>query len=144
MGGLVVRRYIQIFGAQNLGTVILIGTPNNGISEKTYTLCKIFGAVNECEDMRASGIFIKKLNDYANQPDIKNLYLVVGRGCDTDGEDGDGVVAVNNSLIKNFPDSRVLYVDGECSGTNLLHGDMLDVSTHPEVYEFVKEKLKQN
>ncbi len=140
MGGLVVRRYIQVFGTQNLGTVILIGTPNNGVGDKTYTLCKIFGALNECEDMRADGIFIKKLNDYSNQPDIKNLYLVIGKGCDTDGTDGDGVVSVNSSRM-NVPENRILYVDGKCSGTTLLHNEMLNIEEYPEVYAFVKEKL---
>jgi hypothetical protein len=140
MGGLVVRRYMQIFGTQNLGTIILIATPNKGITDKTYSLCKIFGALNECEDMRTDGLFVKKLNDYSNQPDMKNLYLVVGKGCDTDGLDGDGVVTINNSLLK-IPDNNILYVDGTCNGANLLHNELLDVNKHPEVYEFVKEKL---
>lgn len=143
MGGLVVRRYMQIFGTQNLGTVILIASPNNGISDKAYSLCKIFGASNECEDMRTDAIFIKKLNDFSSQPDIKNLYLIVGRGCDTNGIDGDGVVSVNSSLITTVPDSRVLYVNGTCSGTTLLHNELLNVDEYPEVYAFVKSKLNK-
>ena len=142
MGGLVVRRYMQVFGTENIGTVILIATPNNGISDRTYNLCKIFGASNECEDMRSNGLFINKLNDYSSQPDIKNLYLVVGRGCDTDGVDGDGIVSVNNSLMSIVPDSHVLYVNGTCSGTTFLHNELLNIDKYPEVYNFVKEKLK--
>jgi len=141
MGGLVVRRYMQIFGTQNLGTVILIASPNNGIGDRTYNLCKIFGASNECDDMRTDSIFIKKLNDFSTQPDIKSLYLIVGRGCNTDGVDGDGVVSVNNSLMSIVSDSHVLYINGTCSGTTLLHNELLNIDKYPEVYEFVKEKL---
>jgi len=143
MGGLVVRRYMQIFGTQNLGTVILIASPNNGISDTTYNLCKIFGASNECEDMRPNSIFIKKLNDFSSQPDLKTLYLVVGRGCNTDGLDGDGIVSVNSSLMSVVPDSRVFYVNGTCSGTTFLHNELLNVDKYSEVYDFVKSKLEK-
>jgi len=141
MGGLVVRRYMQVFGTQHVGTVILIATPNNGIDDKTYALCKIFGASNECDDMRPNGVFIKKINDYSSQPDIKNLYLVIGRGCNMDGLDGDGVVNVNSSLIRNIPEDHILYVNGTCSGTTLLHNRLLYVDEYPMVYDFVKSKL---
>jgi pimeloyl-ACP methyl ester carboxylesterase len=141
MGGLVVRRYMQIFGTKNIGTVILVATPNQGISDRTYGLCKIFGALNECDDMRSDGIFIKKLNDFSDQPDIKNIYLVIGSGCDTDGLDGDGIVTANNSMMLGFPKSHVLYVKGVCSGTTFLHNELLDINKYPEVYEYVKSKL---
>jgi len=141
MGGLVVRRYMQVFGTQSIGTVILVATPNQGITGSTYTLCKILGSSNECEDMKSDGLFIKKLNDLSDQPDIKNMYLVVGRGCDTDGVQGDGVVNVNNALIPNLPKSHILYVNGTCSGTNLLHNNLLNVDEYPQVYKFVKETL---
>ena len=142
MGGLVLRRYTQIFGTTKLGKVILIATPNKGISDSKYTLCKIFGSVTECDNMRTDGIFIKKLNDFSNQPIIDNLYLVIGRGCDTDSGDGDGVVLVNNSLLPNVPERNILYVDGKCSGTKLLHNDLLNIAEYPQVYNFVKSKLE--
>jgi hypothetical protein len=141
MGGLVLRRYMQIFGTQSIGKVILIGTPNEGISERTYNLCKIFGAVNECEDMQSSGIFIKKLNDLSNQQTVKETYFIVGKGCDTDGQDGDGVVTVNSSILPGFPDSHIFYVNGKCSGADTLHNDMLNPAKYPEVYNIVKAIL---
>jgi len=141
MGGLVLRRYMQIFGTQNIGTVILVAAPNQGVSDRTYNLCKVFGAVNECEDMRMDGIFIKKLNDLSSQSTVKDMYLVVGKGCDTDGLDGDGVVSINNSLMQGFPQSHVFYVQGKCDGTHLLHNDLLNPSMYPEVYNFIKAKL---
>jgi predicted alpha/beta hydrolase family esterase len=147
MGGLVVRRYMQIFGTERVGKVILVGTPNNGINDLTFGLCKIFGATAECEDMRSSSLFMSKLNDPANQPDVSNMYLVIGRGCDTVGMDGDGVVTVASSLIKNFPEDQVLYIDrGDkgCSITNVFHQDLIRMNKYPEVYEFIKEKLEIN
>jgi pimeloyl-ACP methyl ester carboxylesterase len=143
MGGLVVRRYMQVFGTDSLGTVILISTPNDGISSATYNLCKLFGASNECEDMKSDGLFIKKLNDLSNQPDMSKTYLVVGKGCSTDGVDGDGVVTLNNSVIKMISSSHILYVDGNCSGTSLLHNNVMNVYDYPKVYTFVKSKLEQ-
>jgi len=144
MGGLVVRRYMQVFGTDHLGTVILIASPNDGISDQTYNLCKIFGASNECDDMRSDGLFIKKLNDLSNQPDMSNVYLVVGKGCNTDGKDGDGVVTLNNSVITFLPVNHILYVNGKCSGTTLLHNEMLNINEYPQVYNFVKSKLEQH
>ncbi|MGV8171132.1 MAG: esterase/lipase family protein [Candidatus Woesearchaeota archaeon] len=145
MGGLVVRKYMQVFGTEKIGTVILIGTPNNGVGDKTYNLCKVFGANLECEDMRSDSLFIKKLSDPLDQPDFSNMYLVVGRGCDTEGIDGDGVVTVNSSVISGFPEDHILYIDrGDmgCSVTKVFHQDLLNTRIYPEVYEFVKDKLE--
>ncbi|MGV8141070.1 MAG: alpha/beta fold hydrolase [Candidatus Woesearchaeota archaeon] len=144
MGGLVTRRYIQIFGMDKVDTVILIGTPNNGINDKTYGLCKIFGADEECEDMRGSGLFIKKLNDPSNQPDMSKMYLVIGKGCDTEGADGDGVVTADSVMIEGVPMQNILYTEGDCEEIGGFHRQLLNVDKYPEVYAFVKEKLEEN
>jgi hypothetical protein len=144
MGGLVVRRYIQIFGSKNVGTVILIGTPNKGVNENIYNLCKIFGAEAECTDMRSDSLFIKKLNDPTNQPDMSKMYLVIGKGCETLGIDGDGVVTSDSVKIEGIPESNILYVDGNCNEIGGFHRQLLDVDEHPDVYAFVKEKLGQD
>ena len=144
MGGLVTRRYLQIFGTKNVGTVILIGTPNKGINENKYKLCKIFGADNECADMRSDGLFIKKLNDPLNQPDMDKMYLVIGKGCDTEGVDGDGIVTADSVMVQGVPEKNILYVEGECSEIGGFHRQLLNVYQHPEVYEFVKEKLGES
>jgi len=144
MGGLVVRRYMQIFGTEHIGTVIIVGTPNNGINDRTYNLCKLFGASAECEDMRAGSLFMNKLNDPSNQPDFTNMYLVIGRGCDTEEVDGDGVVTADSVKIEGFPEDHILYIDrGEegCSVTNVFHQDLIRMNKYPEVYDFIKEKL---
>ena len=141
MGGLVLRRYMQIFGTASIGKVILIATPSQGISDRTYNLCKIFGSSTECEDMRMDALFIKKLNDLSTSQNLNDTYLVVGKGCDTDGQDGDGIVTVNNSMIPGIPQSHVFYVTGKCSGTDLLHNDLLDINKYPEVYNYVKKIL---
>jgi hypothetical protein len=141
MGGLVVRRYMQVFGTDHIGKVILIASPNAGISSTTYNLCKIFGASNECDDMNAEGLFIKKLNDLSNQPDMDKVYLVIGKGCSTSGLDGDGVVTVNSSIMKSVSKSHILYVEGNCTSTSYLHTTLLNIYQYPQVYDFVKEKL---
>jgi pimeloyl-ACP methyl ester carboxylesterase len=144
MGGLVVRRYIQIFGTKDVDKIILVGTPNQGIDERTYNLCKLFGASAECEDMRSDSLFMSKLNDPANQPNVSNMYLVVGRGCDTEGVDGDGVVTVESVLVKNVPEDHILYVDRGtegCSVTNVFHQDLIRMNKYPQVYTFIKSKL---
>jgi pimeloyl-ACP methyl ester carboxylesterase len=142
MGGLVLRRYMQIFGSQKVGKVILVAAPNKGISDNKYALCKLFGATGECDNMRSSGIFIKKLNDFSNQPNIEEIYLVVGIGCDTGDGTGDGIVLINNSLLSTVPERNILYVNGTCSGTAFLHNDLLNTNKYPMVYDFVKSKLK--
>ena len=142
MGGLVVRRYMQVFGTDSLGTVILIASPNGGISSTTFNLCKIFGSSNECDDMNSDGLFIKKLNDLSDQPNMDHVYLVIGKGCSTSGVDGDGVITAESSLMNSVSKSHILYVDGNCTGTNYLHNNMLNIYDYPQVYDFVKSKLE--
>lgn len=147
MGGLVVRRYMQIFGTEHVGTVMLVGTPSNGINDVTYGLCKLFGASAECDDMHKNSLFMSKLNDPSNQPDFSNMYLVIGRGCETEGVDGDGVVTVESAVIKNFPEDHILYIDrGDegCSVTNVFHQDLIKAYKYPQIYEFMKSKLGES
>jgi len=58
MGGLVSRRYIQVFGESSVNKFIMVGTPNHGIDDKTTTLCKIFGSEAECDDMNKDSLFM--------------------------------------------------------------------------------------
>jgi hypothetical protein len=143
MGGIVVRRYVHIFGNQHIGKVILIATPNSGIDDHSYIICKIFGAINECDDMKSDSLFLKKLNDPINQQKIQELYLVIGRGCDTNGVDGDGVVTVNSSLISGVSSSNILFVNGSCTTTTPLHNALLNPGLYPEALSYVREVLSK-
>jgi len=144
MGGLVVRRYMQLYGNKEVGHVILIGTPNSGISSGTQSLCRIFGTARECDDMYNESAFMKNLDYPRTIHETSNFYLVIGRGCDTDGVDGDGIVAVDSALLKGVPPENILIVNGTCAFARYMHGELLDIRKYPQVYEFVKEKLAEN
>ena len=138
MGGLVARRYIQVFNANDIDKLILIGTPNHGIDNNIYKYCFVFGADVECTDMGKDSLFINKLN----QQEIKNIpiYNIIGTGCLMDNEQGDGIVKNSSSYLsyaKNY------YVNGTCSGLNFFHADLVDSDKYPEVYEIINQTLRE-
>jgi hypothetical protein len=120
MGGLVVRRYIQKYGPDSINKLILIATPNNGITDRVYSGCKLFGNNKECDEMHEGSDFLKLVNQNYSMP---QTYLIIGKGCDMQGFDGDGVVTVDNAKLNNY---KIYYIDGNCSGTSLLHNDILN------------------
>jgi len=136
MGGLVVRRYIQIFGDESLDKVILIATPNHGVSGNTKTFCEIFGEKKECQDMYDDGVFLKKLNDPNYEPRNARIYTISGSGCDTNGADGDGIMNLNSSML---PYAESYIVKGNCAGifSEGLHGEILNIDKYPEVYNTI-------
>jgi len=138
MGGLVVRRYLQVFNDESIEKLIMIGTPNKGIDAETYTYCKIFGELNECNDMYYDGVFMKKLNDPKNQPSMPRTLIIIGSGCDTNGNDGDGVVSVQNAMLSN---TSLVTINGTCAGTEQLHTNLLNIELYPEVYNAIKDFL---
>lgn len=125
MGGLVTRRYIQKYGPDDIDNLILIGTPNNGITDRVYGACKFFGNEKECNEMHQESEFIKLLNQ--NYPMPKTT-LIIGKGCDMQGKDGDGVVTVDSAKLNNY---KIYYIQGDCEET-FLHNKMLNT---PEVSE---------
>src|SRR3989344_268829 len=140
MGGLVAREYIRIFGDNSVSKVILIATPNNGISGRTNDLCDFLGSKKECEDMTEGSVFLKRLNNSKIQN--ARVYTIAASGCSVNKEDGDGVVKLKNvplSYATNF------VVNGTCTDffkVNL-HDTILDPDKTPEVYDIVKEVLKE-
>lgn len=138
MGGLVARKYVQIFGPQDVDRMILIASPNNGVSGKIKDYCDVFGAISECEDMSEDSLFINKLNT-RDMPSVKTINIV-GTGCLMDSKDGDGIVTkesaeLNGDSIKN------IEVSGQCSGVEFFHNDILDTNKYPQVFEEVKKGL---
>lgn len=120
MGGLVTRKYIQEYGPYDIDKLILIGTPNNGITDRIYSVCKIFGNEKECDEMHQGSEFMKSLNQSIPMP---KKYLIIGKGCDMQGKDGDGIVTVENSKLGNY---KTYYIEGNCTGTSFLHNSMLN------------------
>lgn len=140
MGGLVVRRYIQLFGEESIDKVILIGTPNNGIAARTKTLCPVFGESKECDDMTAGSVFMRKVNDPSNRPGI-DFVTITGHGCPVGDEDGDGVVQASSVAL---PGVRNYDVNGSCAdffGSDF-HTEILNIEKYPEVYGIIKDELK--
>lgn len=139
MGGLVVRQYLALFGSGSVDQVILIGTPNQGITGTTKQFCKTFGSTRECDDMTEGSIFLSRLN--AVLPP-KNTYMIRGTGCSMDGEGGDGIVLAKNALL---PGATNFEIKGNCTkrfGTNL-HSDLLDPGQYPETYLAILKILRK-
>jgi hypothetical protein len=142
MGGLVVRRYMQLFGEGSVNKVILVGTPDAGISGRTLSLCPIFGASLECNDMASDSIFMRKVNDPAEQPKNTQFTIISGIGCSVDGRPGDGVVAASSVSL---PYATNYNVTGSCAdlfGTSL-HTELLNIEKYPATYQIIAKALKE-
>lgn len=141
MGGLVARRYIQIFGDSSVDKLILIGTPNLGIDDSVKKYCNLFGEKSECEDMYVDSVLMKKLNDPYYKPSEVRIYTISGKGCDMGGKSGDGVVVFENSLL-SYATSYI--IDGVCEDTFKvgLHNGLTDIDKYPLVYEDIREILE--
>ncbi len=139
MGSLVARSYMQIFGDSSVYKLIMLDSPNKGISGQVSGYCPILGEKKECNDMSENSIFIKNLNDPLKIPKNAKLYNIIGIGCDIDGKTGDGIVTKENaelSYAKNY------YINGTCSTTKPLHTAMLDINDYPEVYRTLRSILR--
>lgn len=138
MGGLVSRRYLQVFGSDDVGKLILVGTPNKGIIGDVADYCPIVGEKLECRDMNAESLFMNKLSR-GKLPDIP-IYNIVGRGCNMDKGNGDGIVLEGNAILEG---AKNFIINGTCRGIDKLHTEMLDIDKYPEVYYVIKNALKE-
>lgn len=136
MGGLVSRRYMQIFGSHDVSRLIMIGTPNKGIVGNTAEYCNIIGEKLECRDMNSESLFLNKLNR-ENLPEIP-IFNIIGTGCNMDGEDGDGVVLKENVMLEGV---KSYIIKGKCEKLKFLHTEMLNIEKYPEVYTAIKKAL---
>lgn len=140
MGGLVARRYMQIFGDDDLHKLVMIATPNGGIVGATSDYCGLVGENRECNDMNKNSLFINKLNDPLRQPKNARLYTIIGQGCGMP-QDGDGIVLAENAKLDN---AEPYFVNGTCSLLGgRLHTEILDIEKYPEVYEIIRGILAQ-
>jgi len=138
MGGLVTRRYVQIFGNDSIDRIILVNTPNRGIIGKTSKYCSVFGADSECEDMDSENLFINKLNN--EKTDSVKIINIISEGCSMDLGDGDGIVLREKALLDS-PNVQNFFVNGSCSGVDLLHNTALDISRYPQLFEIINRSL---
>lgn len=138
MGGLVVRRYIQIYGSSDIDKFIMMGTPNNGISKTILKLCSITGSSLECRDMDEKSLFINKLN-YNPAPAIP-VYNFIGLGCDMEGKNGDGITTNSSTFFRN---SDNFYFNGDCNSGQFryFHNEMLYPDKYPAVFEKLRDLL---
>ena len=138
MGGLVTRRYIQLFSENDVDKIILIASPNHGIRGDVAQYCGIFGEANHCKDMKYDSVFMNNLNG-GNKPNIP-VYNIIGTGCDTYGEDGDGIVTSKSSFL-DFANN--FYVDGTCDNLfDPLHARIVQPDEYPITYEKILDILK--
>jgi uncharacterized alpha/beta hydrolase family protein len=137
MGGLVARRYIQIFGEEDVYKLVMIASPNKGISESAYGYCAAFGEIEECRDMKGDSLFLRKLmnQEFTNI----EVYNIIGIGCETYDSDGDGIVQKESAVMS---DVKNYYVLGDCSGFDYLHSEIVEPDKYPETYEIIKGILK--
>lgn len=142
MGGLVARRYMQIFGDNDIDKLIMIATPNKGISGAISDYCGFVGENRECQDMQENSLFINKLNDPLRQPENAKIYSIIGQGCQMKLGNGDGVVLAGNAKLEN---AKLYFVNGTCSGLfgGNLHTEMLNIEKYPKAYEILAEALKE-
>jgi predicted alpha/beta hydrolase family esterase len=140
MGGVVARRYVQIFGSNDVDRLILIATPNNGLEGNTLTICPLFGSEIECHDLDKNSLLMNKLN-YGEIPEIP-IYNIIGVGCAMDSETGDGIVKNSSAYLKG---AENYYVNGTCEALKLvyLHGGLLDPAKYPKAYELILGSLRR-
>ena len=136
MGGLVSRRYIQLFGEESVDKMILIGTPNKGIKGKIAEYCPVIGWDLECKDMLSDSEFIEKLNSYKSGLEIWNI---VGDGCKMEEKTGDGIVLKESAVLKG---SKNIIIMGDCTEIdNPLHLKLLNPEYYPKTLETIKTAL---
>ena len=139
MGGLVVREYGVLFGYESLDKVILINTPNHGITKKIGSLCNVLGSEKECNDMIEGSIFLSKLNSQ-QMPKVP-FYAIRSTGCKMDNNSqGDGIVTEENAYLEGAVN---IVLQGECTDKlqTDLHTSVLDPELHPEIYSVITEIL---
>jgi pimeloyl-ACP methyl ester carboxylesterase len=138
MGGLVTRRYIQVFGENSVDKVILVAVPNHGVDGFVVDYCSIFGTNSECSDMNPNSLFLNKLNRGSNPS--TPFYNIIGEGCTWENSLGDGI-AKNESAYLSFATNY--YVKGSCNGFDYFHNNILETEKYPEVYDLIKEILNK-
>ncbi|MCK9595890.1 hypothetical protein M0R19_01760 [Candidatus Pacearchaeota archaeon] len=141
MGGVVARRYIQIFGGENIDKLILLTVPNFGVDDKIRAYCALIGPEASCNDLDKDSILMNRLNNAPTE--IVPTYNIIGIGCNMGSETGDGIVK-NSSQYLSYATNY--YIKGSCNelGFNFLHQNILNPNAYPESYNTIKEILNNS
>ncbi|USN45094.1 MAG: alpha/beta fold hydrolase [Candidatus Woesearchaeota archaeon] len=137
MGGLVAREYLREYGEDDVHRLILLGTPNKGVSGAIEGFCPVTGSRTECVQMSANSEFIARLNNINNRPTTVRPYVIYGTGCDMQGEDGDGIVVAASAQL---PYTLNFQISGTC-GVKKLHEELRNIDKYPQVYTTIKNIL---
>ena len=91
--------------------------------------------------MDKNSLLINKLDNAPNM--TIPVYNIIGRGCTTGGENGDGIVKESSQYL-NYANNQ--YVEGTCNelGFKFLHKIILYPEIYPQTYEFISGTLKGN
>ena len=139
MGGIVTRKYIQLFGNNDVDKVIFVTVPNHGVEDKVKDYCGVIGPEASCNDLDGNGIFMNELN---NEPtEVVPTYNIIGIGCNMGDESGDGVIK-NSSQYLEYAENY--YFEGVCDEINFefFHEYIIFPERYPEVYKKIYEILQ--
>ena len=91
--------------------------------------------------MDQNSLFMNKLNN-APSPTIP-IYNIIGLGCNTNGEPGDGVVT-NSSQYLDF--AKNYYINGTCKENEFqyIHTDIINPEKYPEIVELIGKFLNNS
>lgn len=137
MGGLVSRRYLQIYGQESVSKLILVAVPNHGLVGEISSFCPIIGEKKECIDMKANSTFMKEL-EKASKPTIPT-YNIIGTGCKMLNGLGDGIVLEKNARLEG---AESYLVKGDCS-KGIMHTQINDPSIYPKTYDVIRDILEE-
>jgi hypothetical protein len=130
---------MAIFGEEHVDKLIMVSTPNNGVTGNVKSFCGIIGGDQECEDLAQGSIFLRKLNSPQNIPNEVEMYTIAAVGCDE--RDFDGIVEL---VSVQLPYAENHIINGTCTdlfGTDL-HSNILDPDKYPETYNLILDILK--
>lgn len=139
MGGIVTRRYVQIFGGENIDKAIFITVPNHGVEGKVRDYCSVIGPAASCNDLSKDSIFMNELN---NKPtDTIPIYNIVGIGCQMGDETGDGIIKNSSQYL---PSATNYYLKGTCNELAFVyfHEEIVYPEKYPEAYNLIVDILK--
>lgn len=139
MGGVVARRYIQIFGGSNVEKAIFVTSPHHGIDDKIRDYCAVIGPEVSCRELDENSIFMNQLNNMGTEK--IPIYNFVGTGCDMGDETGDGVIKNSSQYLET---AKNYYFKGTCDEINFafFHEYIIHPDKYPEVYNTLYEILK--
>ena len=128
---------MQVFGEDDVEKVIFVAVPNHGLSGSAEKYCSFLGASAECRDMLSSSVLINKLNTGSglNVP----AYNIIGLGCNTDGQQGDGIVTNSSAYLDG---AQNIYAEGSCTSLDFFHSNIIDPYKYPEVYNIIKQNIR--